>query len=73
MASTLLNESGKWSSDAIERALARGDMGNVPAAYHRGQHWKEPVQMAHWGSDYLDKLRDTINTKSMRIKLARVA
>jgi len=57
MASTLLNESGKWSSDAIERALAHGDPDKVRAAYHRGVHWKERVDMAQWWSDYLDQLR----------------
>lgn len=57
MASTLLNESGKWNPDAIERALAHGDSDKVRAAYHRGAHWKERVKMARWWSDYLDKLR----------------
>lgn len=57
MASTLLNESGKWSPDAIERALAHGDDDRVRAAYHRGAHWKERVEMAQWWSDYLDQLR----------------
>jgi len=57
MASTLLNESGKWSSDAIERALAHGDSDKVRAAYHRGTHWNERVLMAQWWSDYLDALR----------------
>lgn len=57
MASTLLNESGKWSPDAIERALAHGDTDKVRAAYHRGAHWKERVEMAQWWSDYLDQLR----------------
>lgn len=33
MASTLLNESGKWSADAIERALAHKDKDVVRAAY----------------------------------------
>ncbi|MBB4615332.1 integrase [Novosphingobium taihuense] len=46
MASTLLNESSKWSSDAIERALAHKDKDAVRAAYHRGQHWQERVDMA---------------------------
>lgn len=32
MASTLLNESGRWSSDAIERAMAHGDKDRVRAA-----------------------------------------
>ena len=57
MASTLLNESGKWHPDAIERALAHGDKDKVRAAYHRGTHWKERVEMAQWWSDYLDQLR----------------
>jgi integrase len=57
-ASTLLNESGKWSPDAIERALAHGDKDQVRAAYNRGQHWQERVAMADWWSDYLDTLRD---------------
>ena len=57
MASTLLNESGKWHPDAIERALAHGDSDKVRAAYHRGAHWSERVEMAQWWSDYLDQLR----------------
>lgn len=58
MASTLLNESGKWSSDAIERALAHKDKDAVRAAYHRGTHWQERVEMAQWWADHLDVLRD---------------
>ncbi|NIJ37206.1 integrase [Sphingopyxis panaciterrae] len=58
MASTLLNESGKWSPDAIERALAHGESNKVRAAYHRGAHWNERVDMAQWWSDHLDMLRD---------------
>ena len=57
MASTLLNESNKWSPDAIERALAHKDKDTIRAAYHRGAHWAERVAMAQWWSDYLDKLR----------------
>ena len=57
MASTLLNESGKWSVDAIERALAHKDKDAVRAAYHRGAHWQERVEMAQWWGDYLDTLR----------------
>jgi len=56
MASTLLNESGKWHPDAIERALAHGDSDRIRAAYHRGAHWKERVAMAQWWSDHLGDL-----------------
>jgi integrase len=58
MASTLLNESGKWHPDAIERALAHRDADQVRAAYHRGAHWEERVQMAQWWSDRLDIMRN---------------
>lgn len=37
MASTLLTESGKWSADAIERALAHKDM-LLPALHLRGRN-----------------------------------
>jgi integrase len=57
MASTLLNESGRWSPDAIERALAHKDNNQVRGAYHRGAHWAERVAMAQWWGDYLDALR----------------
>lgn len=56
-ASTLLNESGKWSADAIERALAHRDRDAMRGSYHRGPHWDERVAMAQWWGDYLDTLR----------------
>ena len=57
MAATLLNASGKWHPDAIERALAHGEADKVRAAYTRGAHWQERVAMAQWWSDHLDTLR----------------
>ena len=57
IASTLLNESGKWNPDAIERALAHSATDGVRGAYHRGAHWAERVEMAQWWSDYLEGLR----------------
>jgi len=56
-ASSLLNESGKWNPDAIERALAHREGNQVRAAYHRSIYWSERVQMAQWWSDHLDMLR----------------
>lgn len=70
MASTLLNESGKWHPDAIERALAHGDTNKVRAAYHRGTHWDERVRMAQWWSDYLDELRKGGDVVSFPEKVA---
>ena len=56
-ASTLLNESGLWNPDAIERALAHGESNTTRGAYHRGLYWDERVRMAQWWSDFLDGLR----------------
>jgi integrase len=56
-ASTLLNESGKWSEDAIERQLAHIDKNAVRRAYARGQFWDERVAMMSWWADYVDQLR----------------
>jgi integrase len=57
-ASTLLNESGRFSADAIERALAHQDPDAVRRAYARGEHWQERVAMAQWWADQLDAWRD---------------
>jgi integrase len=57
-ASTLLNESGKWSADAIERQLGHIEGNDVRRAYARGDHWDERVKMLAWWAGYLDRLRD---------------
>jgi integrase len=57
MASTLLNESGKWNPDAIERQLGHAESDQVRKAYARGEHWDERVRMMQSWSDYLDQLR----------------
>jgi integrase len=58
IASTLLNESGKFSPDAIERALAHQDPDEIRRAYSRGAYWQERVTMAQWWADHLDVLRN---------------
>jgi integrase len=56
-ASTLLNESGKWNRDAIERQLAHVEQNDVRRAYARGEYWSERVEMLAWWGGYLDQLR----------------
>jgi integrase len=56
-ASTLLNESGLWNPDAIERQLAHVEGNAVRRAYARGEHWDERVRMMQWWADRLDGLR----------------
>jgi integrase len=55
-ASTVLNESGKFSPDVIELALAHQKKG-VRGIYNRAQYWDERVELAQWYSDHLDGLR----------------
>lgn len=57
-ASTLLNESGRFSPDAIERSLAHQDHDEIRRAYNRGAYWNERVTMAQWWADHLDVLRE---------------
>jgi len=69
-ASTLLNESGKWHPDAIERQLAHVESNDVRRAYARGEHWDERVQMMQWWADHLDHLKavgQVIRIKPMAI------
>lgn len=65
-ASTLLNESGKWSADAIERSLAHADKDVVRGTYNRGAYWAERVAMHQWWSDYLDELRGAVSGENGR-------
>ena len=67
-ASTILNECGLWSRDAIERALGHVEKNEVRRAYNRGAYWDERVRMAQWWADHLDKLKH--NTASKVVPLA---
>jgi integrase len=58
-ASVLLNESGKWHADAIERQLAHEEANEVRRAYtHAAEFWQERVRMMRWWADELDRLRE---------------
>ena len=57
VASTALNQSGKWSSGAIERQLAHKETDAVRAAYNRAEYLDERIKMMQWWSDQLDSLR----------------
>lgn len=52
-ASSLLNESGKWSADAIEAELGHVGGDQVRKAYHRARYWDERVRMGEWWSDFV--------------------
>lgn len=56
-ASSLLNESGKWSPDVIEHALAHKDRDAVQGIYNRTSYWDARAEMMQWWSDQLDDLK----------------
>ena len=59
MASSRLNEMGRWNPDAIERQLAHQEANAVRRAYtHGADYWSERVQMMQAWADYLDGLRE---------------
>ena len=57
-ASTILNESGLWHPDAIERQLAHAENSKIRAAYNRAEYLPERRRMMNWWADYLDSLRE---------------
>lgn len=63
-ASSLLNESGKWNPDAIERALSHADKNAVRGTYNRSPYWLERIEMAQWWSDHLDTLQAVSKSRS---------
>jgi integrase len=69
-ASTLLNESRKWSPDAIERQLAHVESNGVRRAYARGEYWDERVKMMIWWANYLHQLMSIGSVTKLR-KLAQ--
>jgi integrase len=56
-ASSMLNESGLWNADAIERQLAHVDGDSVRRAYARAEFWDERVRMMTWWAERCDELR----------------
>lgn len=53
LASSILNESGLWNTDAIERQLAHQEENKTRAAYNRAEYLEERHKMMQWYSDYI--------------------
>jgi integrase len=66
-ASSLLNESGLWHADAIERQLAHEDADAVRRAYARAEFWDERIRMMQWWADKLDALREGATVTPLRV------
>ncbi len=66
-ASSLLNESGLWHADAIERQLALRIGDSIRRAYARAEFWDERVRMMQWWADKLDALREGAKVTPLRV------
>ncbi len=56
-ASSMLNESGLWNADAIERQLAHVDNDSVRRAYARADYWEERVRMMAWWAEKCEEMK----------------
>lgn len=56
VASTVLNESGLFNPDVIERQLAHTERNEVRGAYNRALYMPERCRMMQWWADELDRL-----------------
>ena len=56
VASTILNETGHFKPDVIERQLAHCERNEVRGAYNRAEYLPERKRMMRYWGDYLDKL-----------------
>ena len=56
VASTALNESGKFNYDAIERQLAHEEENAVRAAYNKAKYMDERRRMMQWWADQLEQM-----------------
>lgn len=56
-ASSILNECGEFTADAIEAQLAHFDTRAVRRIYNRAKYWDERVRMMQWWADVLDEER----------------
>ncbi len=60
VASTLLNESGKWNADAIEAQLAHVEGNAVRRAYQRADFLDERVRLMTWWADKCEEMRQAL-------------
>jgi integrase len=53
-ASTIVNESGLFNPDAIERQLAHCEKDAIRAAYHRAEYMEERTRMMEWYGNFIE-------------------
>lgn len=57
-ASTVMNESGRWSADVIERLLAHVEENKVRASYNAAEYLVQRAEALQWWADLLDTKRE---------------
>lgn len=62
-ASTLLHESGKFSSEAIERSLSHKDANQIRGTYDKSERWEERLKLHEWWSDKLNEWESQVGHK----------
>ena len=53
----MLNNSGLWSKDAVERQLSHNDKDSVRGVYNRAEYWPERTRMMVYWADRCDAMR----------------
>lgn len=66
IASTLLNESGEWRADAIERQLSHTEDDEVRGAYNGAEYLSERRRMMQAYADLLDMLRAKARVRKLK-------
>jgi len=56
-ASSILNESGLWNADTVERQLAHVDNDSVRRAYARADYSDERIRMMAWCVDKCEEMQ----------------
>jgi len=69
VASTILNDSGLFRSDVIEKQLAHEEENEIRKAYNRAKYMEERREMMQWWADKVDQLSGpTTNVIPLNIK-----
>lgn len=68
IASTHMNESGKWRVDVIERALAHVESSGSRAPYNRAKYLHERRMLLQWWADEIDRM--VAGARALPLKLA---
>ena len=62
-ASTVLNESNQFRSDAIERQLAHIDKNQTRGSYNAAEYIDERREMLQWWADFIDRPANVVSIK----------